>query len=371
MPPYNPPFAPTANSAARKRKHDETVRTSSVSDERAHPRYNLRKHALISYAPCPRAARNSKNRPVYPHTRPSTAACRTPTLHPPTPPLSPPARISPPPPSPHINQHAPCTTPRITLRTTFSRLPSPPPGLRPIYEHVPRITPYDDDQDDDDAPRPYPALPRLSKFTCTLLREVQITDAAAVLLVSLPDSSQRILKLFPPPARGYRDLFAQECAAYAALLHHEVPNVPHCYGVVSITCLRRQVQGDSTWHSKFTQHRRLRGLLLDYILDATTVMAAPERLVHKPALVKDFVDALRRIHAAGVMHRDALPRNMMIDLHDRVWWVDFGSAACTASHEIDPRHFEAEGYAVWDLLGNDVIPAAREGRTAEWVVIGA
>ncbi|KAA8910294.1 hypothetical protein FN846DRAFT_547878 [Sphaerosporella brunnea] len=328
---------------------------NSTSDERAqHHRYNLRKRARICYAESSRRKqppRTASDRSGSPSAAPQRKPCRPvidrscssspvflPTADvprggmPPTPPLSPPAPINLPPMTPPLS----------------------PPAM--ITDTLPLITPLNDDA----RPSPYAALRLLRNFTCTFVREIQSTPAASVLLVSLPDSTRRILKLFPPPAPGYRDLCAEEAAAYAALRHHDVSNVPRCHGVVDRTI---QVRGwCAGWHG--------RGLLLDYIPDAATVMAAPERLVRKPALVTDLVKALGRIHAAGVLHGDALPRNMLIDQHDRVWWVDFGSAATTATHHVDKRYFESEQWAVWDLLANDVVPAAREGRTPEWWIIG-
>ncbi|KAA8914068.1 hypothetical protein FN846DRAFT_771494 [Sphaerosporella brunnea] len=212
----------------------------------------------------------------------------------------------------------------------------------------------------------------MPNFTCTFVREIQTTSAAAVLLVALPDSTRRVLKLFPPPRPSCpRDPFLRESTAYASLQQHSVANVPRCHGTIEITALRRQLRGSAAWHSAFKQHQRLRGLLLDFIPDATTLMAAPERLLQRPALVDAVVAGLERIHQAGVLHQDTLPRNIMVDAHDRVWWIDFGCALSTAAGRIDPREFEAELEAMRDLLREDVVPAAREGRTPEWWIIGA
>jgi serine/threonine protein kinase len=123
-----------------------------------------------------------------------------------------------------------------------------------------------------------------------------------------------------------------------------------------------------------TVGRSVRGLLIDFIVDAQTIMAAPERLVHKPSLVDDVLAVLDDIHRAGVLHRDPVPRNILLDKHDRVWWIDFGCAYSNPDcvfGDFEPRLFELEQWATRSLLLDDVVPSAREGRIPVWMMIGA
>ncbi|KAA8907597.1 hypothetical protein FN846DRAFT_906535 [Sphaerosporella brunnea] len=56
----------------------------------------------------------------------------------------------------------------------------------------------------------------IPNVSCTFVREIQTTKPAAVLLVALPDWTNRILKLFPPPRPSCpRDPCLRECTAFA------------------------------------------------------------------------------------------------------------------------------------------------------------
>ncbi|KAA8898465.1 hypothetical protein FN846DRAFT_991542 [Sphaerosporella brunnea] len=203
--------------------------------------------------------------------------------------------------------------------------------------------------------RPYILIPRLPNFTCTFVREIQTIKAAAVLLVALPNSNHRILKLFPPPrpSRPW-DPLLRESTGYASQrrLRPLLPRLDrnHLAAPAAAGVSRRA----------FKQHKHLRGLQIDFIPNATTLMATPDRLVEHPALVDAVIAGQERIHEAGVLHQDTLPRNIMVNAHDRGWWIDFGSALSTATQSIDLRQFEAEREAMWALLLQDVVRSARE-----------
>jgi serine/threonine protein kinase len=199
---------------------------------------------------------------------------------------------------------------------------------------------------------------------------------ASVLVVSMPDFSQRILKLFSP---DYKDVFYAELTAYCALAHHgiSVPPttagkrvVPYCYGSLRLRSLE-QLDLSTPWDSPMGMAKLpLCGLLLEFIPNATSIAADPARLAQKPHLVDDLLAALRLVHSAGVVHYDTMPRNMMLDDKDGVWWIDFGSASTTGFYCIHPRVFPAELNGVEQLLRDDVIPSELEGRTPEWHIIG-
>jgi hypothetical protein len=278
-----------------------------------------------------------------------------------------------------------------TLATTRVHTPvEPSPSLavsavpeQISQQHPPRIFILDE-------PTPFPDLPNLtSSFRCKFLREINTSNTASVLLVSLPDGSERILKLFFPQPEGKHDPATAEYFAYCSLVAQGICRpplsdtdataatprrfIPYCYGLLALDNLRLQMKCHSRWKSpvkKMLKDKPLYGLLIEYIPGCTTVRDDPLRLANQPALAEDFIAALCTIHAAGVIHRDPLPRNMMLDSEDGIWWVDFGSAHTTAYSSIHPYYFDSEIGRVKMLLRTDVIPAAREGRMARWEMLG-
>jgi hypothetical protein len=258
--------------------------------------------------------------------------------------------------------------------------PSPPP-LPPRTvswpkSPAPMITPVR-------PPKSYPALPVVHDFTCTFIRALESSEVCSVLLISLPDGTQRILKVGAPGVKGRVGPFITEYDAYTALLHHKVSRppgsspeprvVPYCYGLLRLNDLRKQMRRASYWKSPIKRHLQnthLNCLLLEYIPKTVTVAAEPERLSQRPHLATALLDALRSIHAAGVYHRDPLPRNMLLDENDGVWWIDFGQSYNTAFSNIDDGWFIRELSRVEYLLLGDVIPAVRNGTIASWVRFG-
>jgi serine/threonine protein kinase len=116
---------------------------------------------------------------------------------------------------------------------------------------------------------------------------------------------------------------------------------------------------------KMLRNGSLCGLLIEFLPDCTTIMDDPACLINHPKLEDDIIAALRVIHGAGVVHLDPLPRNMMVDSKGGMWWVDFGHSRTTSHYDIHPGHFAGEVMRVELMLRNDIIPAAREGRTPE------
>jgi serine/threonine protein kinase len=230
----------------------------------------------------------------------------------------------------------------------------------------------------------YPPLPVVQDFTCTFIRTLESSDVCSVLVVSLPDGTERILKVGAPEKKGYEDPFMKEYDAYTALLHHNVcrsPDststeprvVPYCYGLVLLQDLRKQMRRASYWKSPLKKHLRNRplySLLLEYIPNAVTFAAEPARLSQQPQLVTTIVDALRSVHSAGVYHNDPMPRNVLLDENGGVWWIDFGSSYNTALTLIEDGWFESELNLVECLLLDDVIPAERKGAIPFWRIVG-
>jgi hypothetical protein len=197
-----------------------------------------------------------------------------------------------------------------------------------------------------------------------------------VLLVALPDGSQRILKLFCLQPKDQHDPGTNEYITYCSLIAQGVcrpPSdnaakriVPYCYGGVVLKDLRVQMKRHKLWKGpakKMLRKGPLCGLLLEFLSDCTTVMDDSACLIKHPKLEDDIIAALRVIHGCGVLHRDPLPRNMMVESKGGMWWVDFGHSRATSHYDIDPGHFCCEVLRVELMLRNDVLPPVREGRT--------
>ncbi|KAA8897055.1 hypothetical protein FN846DRAFT_964420 [Sphaerosporella brunnea] len=373
------------------------------SSAAASHRYNLRKRRRCDEVQPPVAAKKTKTLPAAEkklrpkrdarrRIRPDTTSPPSLNHHASTCRCSPPSPIStvaaapsPPPSSPSSISTSITTSlpPSSTFASTATSpapsesrkaLPSPPPAsdIDPWPTFLPAI-------EDRDEPIAVTTIPFLTDFSCTFVRELQSNDTAAVLVVSMPDATQRILKLFLPEPNAWIDPFSAEYSAYCSLVHHGVslpPStsarrvVPYCYGAVNIQPLR-QMKRARVWKNPLKKVKKpLFGLLLEFIPDAPSILNAPERLARRPELVADVLAALGMVHSAGVLHQDDMPRNILIDGNDGVWWIDFGCALTTAYNKIHPNWFQGERRRVKELLTNDVIPAELEGRVPTWRTLG-
>jgi TolB-like protein/Tfp pilus assembly protein PilF/predicted Ser/Thr protein kinase len=102
-------------------------------------------------------------------------------------------------------------------------------------------------------------------------------------------------------------LFRREARAAAALNH---PNIVHLYSV-------EEADGLIFITMELVQGRSLRELLSD---------GAPLALSRTLAFASQIAEGLASAHAAGVLHRDLKPGNVMITEDDRVKILDFGVA---------------------------------------------
>jgi serine/threonine protein kinase len=129
----------------------------------------------------------------------------------------------------------------------------------------------------------------------------------------------------------------------------------------------------SYWKSPIKKHvseTPLCALLLEYIPNSVSIAAEPARLSNRPHLVTDILDRLRIIHSAGVLHNDPMPRNVLLDENDSVWWIDFGWSNVTTRSQIHDAWFQFELCRVECLLLEDVIPAERKGIVPDWRLLG-
>jgi len=122
--------------------------------------------------------------------------------------------------------------------------------------------------------------------------------------------------------------------------------VPYCYGCVRIA--------DASYIDglppKLLPDEPLNALLLEYIHSSPLTEASIS-----PEIVDKTVGALGRIHEAGVLHRDVMPRNVLITGEGEVVWVDFDCAKTKGEWLITGGHFRGERERVkWvleDMVG--------------------
>jgi serine/threonine protein kinase len=153
--------------------------------------------------------------------------------------------------------------------------------------------------------------------------------------------------------------------------------VPYCFGVAKVQRdLRlltpsasdpdavKRLQGAGVFRGVATA---LRSLVLEYIPEAVTVAAAPGLMT--VALAEEAVAKLRVLHEVGILHRDPMPRNLLLveGRHGRsVRWIDFDSAITTMGWDVHEVWFEIEKGRVWSTLVDDVMVSEREGRMPLW-----
>jgi serine/threonine-protein kinase len=105
----------------------------------------------------------------------------------------------------------------------------------------------------------------------------------------------------------HRERFQREARATAALNH---PNIVHVYSV-------DESDGLLYLTMELVEGRSLREILRD---------EAPLPVTRAVAFAAQMADGLASAHAAGVLHRDLKPGNVMITADDRVKILDFGLA---------------------------------------------
>ena len=117
------------------------------------------------------------------------------------------------------------------------------------------------------------------------------------------------LKVLRPEVAGSperRQRFQREARAVAALNH---PNIVTLYSV-------EEADGELFLTMELVQGRSLRELLRD----------GPLPLARSVALAAQVCEGLCTAHAAGVLHRDLKPDNLIVTAEDRVKILDFGLA---------------------------------------------
>ncbi len=119
---------------------------------------------------------------------------------------------------------------------------------------------------------------------------------------------------------------------------------------VAIKIIADTLAGDGDWLRRFQREARAAASIshphvvsvFDYGVDAGRPFIAMEylsggtlrdRLTGERSDVLDpiraasqLLDALRAVHAAGIIHRDVNPRNVLLDEHDHLYLTDFGIA---------------------------------------------
>ena len=141
------------------------------------------------------------------------------------------------------------------------------------------------------------------------------------------------------------DPLISETVAYGMLSSAQTPSVPHCYGWIK----PRKI-------SKFLPHvdlERYAPVFLEALTENENRCAAVliEEVPGLPAtaetltppLLDQALQALAGIHAAGVLHCDTVPRNLLVS-HDgkSVWWIDFDFSRNSIQWEIDDAEWGLE-----------------------------
>ncbi|MBI3932725.1 MAG: protein kinase [Acidobacteria bacterium] len=150
------------------------------------------------------------------------------------------------------------------------------------------------------------------------------------------------LKLLRPEMLGdaeRRRRFIQEARAASALNHP---------GIVTV----HEIDHDPATDTDFIAMELVEGQSLERRL-ARSALPLPEGL----RLACDIAEALAAAHAAGIVHRDVKPANVMVTRSDRIKVLDFGLAKQTLTGP--PRADEASGATV-----------TTAPRTVEGVILG-
>jgi serine/threonine-protein kinase len=82
----------------------------------------------------------------------------------------------------------------------------------------------------------------------------------------------------------------------------------------------------------FWEMRLVEGVNLDSVLKRFGPLAPPRAV----AIITQIASALDAAHAAGVMHRDVKPQNILVTADDFAYLVDFGIASATTDERLTP-----------------------------------
>jgi serine/threonine protein kinase len=81
------------------------------------------------------------------------------------------------------------------------------------------------------------------------------------------------------------------------------------------------------------------GILREYLDESEWL--SPDNIT--PEITLKVEERMRKVHQAGILHRDPLPRNSLVQrASGRVVRIDFDSAKCTPEFNIPSECFESE-----------------------------
>ncbi|KAI9824125.1 MAG: hypothetical protein M1819_001080 [Sarea resinae] len=146
----------------------------------------------------------------------------------------------------------------------------------------------------------------------------------------------------PPPSFVRKDreynIYVCEMKAYRRLKERGICEkgiVPQFYG--SIEQIRPKLWQPNL--DMFAEDKYLpSAILIEYIPD----MRMLDLATYTPKRMEKFIDGLKAIHEALVLHQDAKPHNMMVvpGDPDRVLWIDFDRAETYDEDRITPEQRE-------------------------------
>ena len=134
------------------------------------------------------------------------------------------------------------------------------------------------------------------------------------------------------------DPMTSETTAYGLLRRAQTPSIPHCYGRIKplqISELLPDVDL-ARYAPVFSERLAENGGYCAALLieDLPGVPATAETLT--PRVLEKALQALAGIHAAGVLHFDIAPRNLLVSQDgESVWWIDFDVSRNSVEWVID------------------------------------
>jgi TonB family protein len=226
-------------------------------------------------------------------------------------------------PSPITGQQAASgsvSTPAVTPHRGPVSAPVVP--LPASAETQPGISPVLEEEATHSGEGPTGAIPEVSELPAfkpgdevlrqyRIVRELGAGGMGAVYLAQDDLTGQQVaIKVLPAALareRGIRERFTQEARALAALDH---PNI--------VPLVSYAQDGDD----RFLIMKYVEGTPLDDLISKEGTLS----FERAEAIFRDLVSALGYAHAAGVIHRDVKPANVLIAEDGRVFLVDFGIA---------------------------------------------
>jgi serine/threonine-protein kinase len=160
----------------------------------------------------------------------------------------------------------------------------------------------------------------------TLQRRLGHGGAGQVWASSAEDRDELVALKLCSLGSLHLDALAREVEALAAVQHPRIVRV-----------VDHGIDGGCAW----VAFQMVHGTDLEGVVAAWRAVPPEDRWVRVERILRDLVDALEAVHAAGMLHRDLKPANVLVDVEGRATLTDFGIA----------RDAGARATAVGQLVG--------------------